>query len=89
MKLIVIILVGLLSIFGSCNKSVSVQFKLYLNDSLVNGKWSQISGPSQLTFDQTVGNTVNITADKPLPGTYIIQAINGKKLVTATINILK
>lgn len=89
MRIVIITLIGLLSIFGSCNKGVSVQFKLYLDDSLVVGNWSQISGPTQLTFDKTVGNTVNITADKPQPGTYIISAINGERIVTATINILK
>ena len=89
MKLVIIILIGLLSIFGSCNKDVSVQFKLYLDDSLVVGNWSQISGPTQLTFDNTMGNTVNITADKPQPGTYIIKAVKNGKAATATINITK
>lgn len=89
MRIVIIILIGLLSIFGSCNKDVSVQFKLYLDDSLVVGNWSQISGPTQLTFDKTTGNTVNITADKPQPGTYVISAVNGKKMVTATINVTK
>lgn len=89
MRIVIITLIGLLSIFGSCNKDVSVQFKLYLDDSLVVGNWSQISGPTQLTFDNTVGNTVNIIADKPQPGIYVIKAIKDGKEATATINISK
>jgi hypothetical protein len=76
-------------ILGSCSSSQVIQFKLYLGDSSVVGKWSQVSGPGQLTFSTTNDSVVNIRADKPKRGTYIIQAINNNKIATATINVSK
>ena len=76
-------------ILGSCTSSQSIQFKLYLGDSLVVGKWSQISGPSQLTFSTTTDSIVNVRADKPKKGTYVIKAVRDGKEATAIINVTK
>lgn len=73
MKYLIIIL-GLVSVFGSCNKSVTIQLKLYSNDKAVIGDWSQVSGPSVLKFDKTHDSVVNVTGSSPAKGTYVIQA---------------
>ena len=74
---------------SGCSSSGSIQFKLYLGDSLVVGRWSQVSGPSQLTFSTTSDSVVNVRADKPKKGTYVIKAVKDGKQATATINVTK
>lgn len=87
MKLAAIIL--FLLVLSSCKSSMTVQFRLYLGDSTVVGKWEQVSGPSQLTFSSTNDSVINIRANNPKTGSYIIKAVNNGKSATAVINVSK
>lgn len=79
MKYIAIILIGLISIFASCNKTVTVRLKLYYGDSLVVGKWMQVSGTTNLIFSSLNDSIISLSTNgKPKAGAYMIQAIWGK-----------
>lgn len=79
MKYLAIILIGLISIFAGCNKTVTVRLRLYYGDSLVIGKWVQLSGPSGLLLSSSMDSLISLTTpSKPKAGIYIIQAIWGK-----------
>lgn len=78
-----LLIIGLISIFATCNKSVTVQLRCYDGDKPVIGTWSQVSGPSQLVFNTTHDSVVTITGTKPAPGTYVIKVVyNGKTAIS-------
>jgi hypothetical protein len=82
-KFIIIILIGLISIFASCNKTVTVRLKLYYGDSLVVGNWMQLSGTTNLIFSTLKDSIISLSTNgKPKAGTYMIQAIWGKDTAT-------
>lgn len=74
-----IIIFGFLSIYASCNKTVTVRLKLYYGDSLVIGDWRQLSGTTNLIFSTLKDSVIYLSTNgKPKSGTYIIMAIWGK-----------
>jgi len=90
MMKVFIILLGVISIFGSCNKTVPViQFKLYVNGVLTNGHWSQVSGPSTLIFDNTDTSVVNITTNNPKLGVYVFKGDVTIGYALDTITVIK
>jgi hypothetical protein len=82
-KYIAIILIGLISIFASCNKTVTVRLKLYYGDSLVIGDWMPLTGAANLIFSSLKDSVISLSTNgKPKAGTYIIRAIWGKDTAT-------
>jgi hypothetical protein len=78
LKAAIIILIGLISVFASCN-SKTIKLRLYYGDSLVIGNWRQLNGTTNLIFSTLKDSVISLSTNgKPKAGTYIIQAIWGK-----------
>lgn len=71
MKYILIIL-GLISIYGSCSKGASIQLDASKSIGAASCHWWQVSGPSTIIFDNQNKLIVNITTKNPIEGLYII-----------------
>ena len=86
----VLIILGLISVYASCNKSMTtLQFKSYVDGKLTNCHWRQVSGPSLVAFDHNDTSVVNVNTDKPAVGTYVIEAEFQGATFQAVINVTK
>jgi hypothetical protein len=75
---IFLIILGLISIFATCNKK-NLYFQLDAKKSfaptgrkIVGCHWWQVAGPTKIIFDHPDSIVVKLTADKAVGGLYIV-----------------
>lgn len=68
----VFVILGITSIFATCNKTASLKLDASKSIGALSCHWWQVSGPSTIIFDNPNSLIVNITTKNPIEGLYII-----------------